>query len=33
MGPKTIGGLKGVELDRVRAYRVKYYGRFSNEKW
>ena len=25
LGPKTIGALKGVELDRVRAYRVKYY--------
>ena len=25
MGPATIGALKGVELDRVRAYRVKYY--------
>ena len=25
MGPMTIGAMKGVELDRVRAYRVKYY--------
>ena len=25
LGPKTIGALKGVELDRVRAFRVKYY--------
>ena len=25
LGPKTIAALKGVELDRVRAYRVKYY--------
>ena len=25
LGPMTIGALKGVELDRVRAYRVKYY--------
>ena len=24
MGPKTIGAMKDVELDRVRAYRVKY---------
>ena len=24
MGPKTIGAMDGVELDRVRAYRVKY---------
>ena len=26
LGPKTIGALKGVELDRVRAYRIKYYA-------
>ena len=25
LGPKTIGALTGVELDRVRAFRVKYY--------
>ena len=25
LGPMTIGALKGVELDRVRAFRVKYY--------
>ena len=25
LGPATIGALKGVELDRVRAYRVKFY--------
>ena len=25
LGPKTIEALKGVELDRVRAFRVKYY--------
>ena len=25
LGPATIGALKGVELDRVRAFRVKYY--------
>ena len=24
LGPKTIGAMKGVELQRVRAYRVKY---------
>ena len=32
MGPKTIAGLKGVELDRVRAYRVKYYGDLVTRK-
>ena len=26
LGPKTIGAMEGVELDRVRAYRVKYYA-------
>ena len=26
LGPKTIGALKGVELQRVRAYRIKYYA-------
>ena len=26
IGPKTISALKGVELERVRAYRVKYYA-------
>ena len=25
MGPSTIGALKGVGVERVRAYRVKYY--------
>ena len=25
MGPATIGALRGVEIDRVRAFRVKYY--------
>ena len=25
LGPMTLGALKGVELDRVRAFRVKYY--------
>ena len=25
LGPATIGALKGVEIDRVRAYRVKFY--------
>ena len=25
LGPATIGAIKGVELDRVRAFRVKYY--------
>ena len=32
MGPKTIAGLKGVELDRVRAYRVKYYADLVTRK-
>ena len=26
MGPATIGALEGVEVERVRAYRVKYYS-------
>ena len=26
LGPKTIGAMKNVELDRVRAYRIKYYA-------
>ena len=26
LGPATIGALKGVEVERVRAYRVKYYS-------
>ena len=26
MGPKTIAAMEGVELQRVRAYRVKYYA-------
>ena len=26
MGPKTIGAMQNVELNRVRAYRVKYYA-------
>ena len=32
LGPKTIGALKGVELDRVRAYRVKYYADLVTRK-
>ena len=32
MGPKTIGAMKGVELDRVRAYRVKYYADLVTRK-
>ena len=32
LGPATIGALKGVELDRVRAYRVKYYVDLINSK-
>ena len=30
--PKTIGAMKGVELDRVRAYRVKYYADLVTRK-
>ena len=26
LGPKTISALNGVEIDRVRAYRIKYYA-------
>ena len=32
LGPKTIGALSGVELDRVRAYRVKYYADLVTRK-
>ena len=32
LGPKTIAALKGVELDRVRAYRVKYYADLVTRK-
>ena len=32
LGPKTIGAMKGVELDRVRAYRVKYYADLVTRK-
>jgi len=32
MGPKTIGALKNVELERVRAYRVKYYVNLIDRK-
>ena len=32
MGPKTIGAMNGVELDRVRAYRVKYYADLVTRK-
>lgn len=32
MGPMTIGAMKGVELDRVRAYRVKYYADLVTRK-
>ena len=32
LGPKTIGALKGVELDRVRAYRIKYYADLVTRK-
>ena len=32
LGPKTIGALKGEELDRVRAYRIKYYADLVTRK-
>ena len=32
MGPSTIGALKGVGIERVRAYRVKYYVDLINAK-
>ena len=32
LGPATIGALKGVELDRVRAYRVKFYVDLITDK-
>jgi len=32
MGPKTIGAMQNVELNRVRAYRVKYYATLIERK-
>ena len=32
LGPKTIGAMEGVELQRVRAYRVKYYADLVTRK-
>ena len=32
LGQKTIGALNGVELDRVRAYRIKYYADLVTRK-
>ena len=32
LGPKTVGALDGVELDRVRAYRIKYYADLVTRK-
>ena len=32
MGPKTIAAMDGVELQRVRAYRVKYYADLVTRK-
>ena len=32
MGSKTIGALTNVELERVRAYRVKYYVNLVDRK-
>ena len=32
LGPKTISSLDGVELERVRAYRIKYYADLVTRK-
>ena len=32
LGPKTIAAMDGVELDRVRAYRIKYYADLVTRK-
>ena len=32
LGPKTLSAMKGVELQRVRAYRVKYYADLVTRK-
>ena len=32
LGPNTIKALKGVELERVRAFRVRYYVELVNKK-
>ena len=32
MGPKTIAAMDGVELQRVRAYRLKYYADLVTRK-
>ena len=32
MGPMTVGAMKNVELERVRAYRVKYYATLIERK-
>jgi lysozyme family protein len=32
MGPMTIAAMNGVELDRVRAYRIKYYADLVTRK-
>ena len=32
MGPSTIGALKGIGIERIRAYRVKYYVDLINAK-
>jgi lysozyme family protein len=32
IGPKTIAAMEGVELDRVRAYRIKYYADLVTRK-
>ena len=32
LGPKTVGALENVELERVRAYRIKYYADLVTRK-
>ena len=32
MGPATLKAMKGVEVERVRAYRVKYYADLVTKK-
>ena len=32
LGPKTIAAMDGVELQRVRAYRIKYYADLVTRK-
>ena len=32
MGPATIKAMNGVELDRIKAYRIKYYADLVSDK-